>query len=89
MELPLTPVFLQFGGAFCGSPEGPFRTVLADARTVPATPRPTRSGYGRRIPTDLMVWFNHRWRRVYACHLGNWPTLYIGPSTKPIATVTT
>lgn len=38
----------------------------------------TASGYGARIPTRYMVFFNGRWRRVYARQYGNAGTLYIG-----------
>ena len=37
----------------------------------------TASGYGKAIPTDLMVKFNNRWRRVYCCIFSNSGTLYI------------
>ena len=38
----------------------------------------TASGYGKRIPTQHMVKFNGRWRRVYCCVYSNIGTLYIG-----------
>ena len=38
----------------------------------------TRSGYGRRIPTECMIRLNKRWRRVYCCVYSNAGTCYIG-----------
>ena len=36
------------------------------------------SGYGKRIPTEHMVRFNGKWRRVYCCQFSNSGTCYIG-----------
>jgi hypothetical protein len=40
----------------------------------------TQSGYGRRIPTALMVRFpgECRWRRVYCCVYGNGGFCFVG-----------
>ena len=38
----------------------------------------TASGYGSRIPTESMVRFNGRWRRVYCYIFSNSGTCYIG-----------
>lgn len=38
----------------------------------------TASGYGKRIPTQYMVKFNGKWRRVYCKIYSNNGTLYIG-----------
>lgn len=38
----------------------------------------TASGYGKRIPTEYMVKFNGKWRRVYCRIYSNCGTLYIG-----------
>lgn len=38
----------------------------------------TASGYGARIPTRHMVWFEGRWRRVYCRIYSNAGTLFIG-----------
>lgn len=38
----------------------------------------TVSGYGKRIPTRVMVLFNGRWRRVYVCFFSNSGTAYLG-----------
>lgn len=38
----------------------------------------TRRGYGSKIPTEYMVKFQGRWRRVYCCIFSNSGTLYIG-----------
>jgi len=79
--------YLQFGGAFCGKAEGPFQTISANLKTTESPVNRNVTGYGRRIPTCYMVEHNGKWRRVYACSFGNWPTLYIGTSAEPIATV--
>lgn len=42
----------------------------------------TASGYGRRIPTERVVYFRNRWRRVYVCIFSNIGTCYIGPSIR-------
>lgn len=38
----------------------------------------TASGYGKRIPTNTMVKFEGKWRRVYMCQYSNAGTAYIG-----------
>lgn len=38
----------------------------------------TSSGYGKRIPTEYIVKFNGKWRRVYCMIYSNAGTLYIG-----------
>ena len=38
----------------------------------------TATGYGKRIPTQYMVKFNGKWRRVYCRIYSNNGTLYIG-----------
>lgn len=38
----------------------------------------TASGYGKRIPTEYMVKYNGKWRRVYCRIYSNSGTLYIG-----------
>lgn len=38
----------------------------------------TARGYGKRIPTQYMVKFNGKWRRVYCRIYSNSGTLYIG-----------
>lgn len=38
----------------------------------------TATGYGSRIPTQYMVKFNGRWRRVYCRIFSNSGTCYIG-----------
>jgi len=37
----------------------------------------TSTGYGRKIPTEYMVKFNNRWRRIYCCIFSNAGTTYI------------
>ena len=36
------------------------------------------SGYGSRIPTEAMIKWRGRWRRVYCCIWSNSGTCYIG-----------
>jgi hypothetical protein len=36
-----------------------------------------QSGYGRKIPTDYIVWIGKRWHRVYVCCFSNAGTAYI------------
>lgn len=38
----------------------------------------TASGYGKRIPTEYMVWGGSRWHRIYCCIYSNSGTLYVG-----------
>lgn len=38
----------------------------------------TATGYGSRIPTEYMVKFNGKWRRVYCRIYSNNGTMYIG-----------
>lgn len=37
----------------------------------------TRSGYGRRIPSEWQVKRGNRWRRIYICQFSNAGTAYI------------
>lgn len=58
-------------------------TCAVDAKRVPLWWHKqgltyTRTGYGARIPTEWMVRFNGRWRRVYCAIFSNSGTLYIG-----------
>lgn len=46
----------------------------------------TASGYGSKIPTDKMVKYNGRWRRVYVRIFGNSGTAYI--TTGPDESIT-
>lgn len=38
----------------------------------------TASGYGKRLPTEYMVRYMNKWRRVYCCCFSNIGTMYIG-----------
>ena len=38
----------------------------------------TASGYGKRIPTEYVIYLNGRARRVYCCQYSNAGTLYVG-----------
>lgn len=58
---------------------------------VPAEKRPlwwhsaglsfTTTGYGKKIPTQYMVNYKNRWRRVYSCVFSNSGSLYITGKT--------
>lgn len=80
--------FLQFGGAACGQPNGPFQTVRVPVKETDA-PRSgrTQTGYGAKLPTPYMVQYNGKWRRVYAACYGNATSLYIGKPGAWLATV--
>jgi hypothetical protein len=86
----MTKAYLHFGGAACGTPQGPFLTTETEFKEtdLPKTGQ-TVSGYGARIPTPYMVKFNGKWRRVYACCYGNAPTLYIGRNFGTVETLAT
>ena len=60
-----------------------FQTIAVDAKANPLWWQKqglmfTASGYGRRIPTEYMVRWGTKWRRVYCCICSNIGTLYIG-----------
>ncbi len=38
----------------------------------------TVSGYGSRLPSDFMIRYNNKWRRVYVAIYSNAGTMYIG-----------
>lgn len=42
----------------------------------------TASGYGARVPTEYMVWYNGHWRRVYCRIYSNIGTLFIGANPR-------
>jgi len=56
-----------------------FLTVSVECKE---SPRPrygvTLSGYGAAVPTDYMVKYNDKWRRVKCIIYSNIGTLYIG-----------
>ena len=79
--------FLHFG---TGSE--PRQTVEVEAKREPMRHHKlglswTASGYGPRIPSDLMVKWEGRWRRVYIACYGNAGSAYIGPARAWLATV--
>ena len=60
-----------------------FYSVSVDVKRVPMWHHTrglsfTATGYGMRIPTEYMVEFNDKWRRVYCRIFSNSGTLYIG-----------
>jgi hypothetical protein len=46
-------------------------------RTAKVWSGQTQDGYGRKMPTDRMVRYKNRWRRVYCCCYSNSGTCYI------------
>ena len=80
--------YLQFGGAACGLPNGPFQTVSVECKETTA-PRSgmTQTGYGAKLPTPYMVKWEGKWRRVYAACYGNAASHYIGKPGAWLATV--
>lgn len=45
------------------------------------------SGYGRKIPTELMVRLGSRWQRVYVCQFSNAGTAYVVTKADPFLVV--
>lgn len=79
----MTQYYLHFG--FGNEP----RLTVAVEHKETATPRygRTQDGYGRAIPTDLMVKWEGRWRRVKVAIFGNSGSAYIGKPGAWLATV--
>lgn len=48
------------------------------AKETEAPRHHSATGYGRRIPTRYMLWYNGSWRRVYCYIFSNIGSLYIG-----------
>lgn len=44
----------------------------------------TRTGYGKKIPTEWQVKYNNRWYRVYVCIYSNSGTCYISTKNQDI-----
>ena len=70
--------YLQFGTGT----QGPFQTVSAPYKHAPMAHHLrglqwTASGYGRAIPSEHMVKWEGRWRRVYVCRQGNAGTAFL------------
>lgn len=64
------------------------RAYLDLPAKVTVTPRCySATGYGARIPTQYMVRFGARWRRVYVAQFSNAGTAYIGRPGAWVATV--
>ena len=85
--------FLQFGGAFTGNPQGPYLTIEVPVKESPLWFHKqglmqTATGYGRKLTSSKMVYWEGRWRRVYVCCYSNSGTAYILRNGKPLATVT-
>lgn len=76
-------VYLQHGAGT----QGPFKTERVAAKRTAMPRNPYRTGYGARVPTSLMVWFNGRWRRVYCAIYSNNGTTYIREKSKSGAAI--
>ena len=72
-------------------PDGTYDSYLTQELHVKRAPMPhhgfTASGYGARIPTEYMIMYNRKWRRVYCLLYSNSGTLYIGKKYTPCLTV--
>lgn len=77
-------LYLHFGS----STNLPMQTLEVEHK-VTDVPRKGRTvtGYGSAIPTEYMVFWSGRWRRVYVANYGNYGTAYIGKPGAWIATV--
>ena len=69
-----------------------YLTVSVDVKRAPMSHHIaglsfTASGYGSRIPTEYMIKYNGRWRRVYCIIYSNNGTLFIGRKYSPCLTV--
>ena len=76
-------------GAWTVTPEGaaPVAVWRAAVPTPPFRSGRNSHGYGRKIPLGHAVYFNGRWRRVYAACYGNAGTAYLavkGESFGPV-----
>lgn len=61
-----------------GTAPAPCRDEKVAFMVTDKTPKsPSRTGYGSKLPTEYMVHFNGRWRRVYAICFSNVSTFYI------------
>ena len=84
--------FLHFGGAATVDPQGPMQTVSVEVKHAPMDWHNrgltyTATGYGPRIPSEYMVKWAGRWRRVYVACFGNSGSAYIGKPGAWLATV--
>ena len=52
-------------------------TMPVDHKVTEAPRNNSASGYGSKIPTQYMIKFRNRWRRVYAICYSNCATLYV------------
>jgi len=60
-----------------GTAPAPCRDEKVPFDITEAPKNPSRTGYGSKIPTQYRVFFNGRWRRVYAICFSNVATHYI------------
>jgi hypothetical protein len=70
-------------------------TLKVNGVDVPAEKRPllghsaglsfTQTGYGKKIPTQYVVRYKNRWRRVYSCVFSNSGSLYITGKTDTLS----
>jgi len=55
---------------------GPYTEESVPIRRVDSPHYRTQSGYGKKLPTDAMIRYRKRWRRVYVCIYSNSGTCY-------------
>ena len=59
-------------------PETTFRKTPVPRRgMMQLAPGQGQDGYGRKISSDYMAFFNNRWHRVYCCCISNSGSLYV------------
>lgn len=59
-------------------------STVQDRQVTPAPHNRSRSGYGSKIPTEVMVKIEGRWHRVYLVCWSNSGTRYIRKGGKPL-----
>lgn len=69
--------YLQFG-----TYPGPFQTVSVTHKEKPLRHHDlnlqyTATGYGSKIPTPYMIFFESKWRRIYVAIFSNAGTAYV------------
>lgn len=76
--------YLQFGDF-----GGPYQTVSVEHKEKPLTHHKlnlsyTATGYGNKLPTRYMVYYNKRWYRVYSICYSNVSTEYVLINNKKV-----
>jgi len=63
---------------------GPFLDEAVEIKTTNPPKNRSVSGYGSKLPTQYMVKWQSKWRRVYAICWSNVATFYIGQNGQKI-----